>query len=870
MPTLTPMLKQYMLIKNRYPDAILFYRMGDFYEMFFDDAVTASRILGITLTARGVYNGKKVPMCGVPHHASRGYVAKLLARGWKVAVCEQTEDPKASKGIVNRDVVRVVTPGSIIDEGDLDDKSNLYMAAVCGEGGPFGLAHLDLSTGDFQVTQLESFDALMDELGRIDPAEVVLPEHSDLSKNKAFALFRVELIERHAFDPKRAEDLLKKQLDVPDLDRFGCRDMPQAVVAAGALVHYLHENQKSVPEHIKEMVLYHVGDFMFLDEVTRSHLELLRTMRRRSEKGALCQVLDRTATPMGGRLLKKWIAYPLINPDRIRERLGAVTCLKDDPMLRMALREELKQVYDMERLNGRVALGRANARDLLALKVSIGKLPHIKSLLKDTTSILLSHWAARLDTLEDVAETIAEAIHEDPPASLKDGGIIREGYDEALDRLIAMSRDGKSWISDFAASEQKRTGISSLKVGFNKVFGYYIEVSRANLHLIPSDYMRKQTLVNGERYITEPLKIKEEQVLGAEDKRVALELEIFERIRSEVCGENQRIKETSEIIAQIDVLSGLAEVAETHEYVCPTISTDGSIHIIDGRHPVIESTVKEEDFVPNDIHMDRQAQQVLIITGPNMAGKSTILRQTALIVLMAQMGSYVPASEARIGLVDRIFTRVGASDDLSRGQSTFMVEMTETANILRHASPRSLVILDEIGRGTSTYDGLSIAWAVAEALHDREDTGVRTLFATHYHELTELAATKSRVKNFNIAVREWKEQIIFLRKLVPGGASRSYGIQVARIAGLPDRVIGRAKEILGNLEATELDGEGRPRLAQGMEEKGAETGIQLGLFGAPDTALRVHIRNLDIPRITPLEALVELNRLQKIVKDGEG
>ncbi len=878
MTQLTPMLRQYMRIKEEYPDAILFFRMGDFYEMFFNDARIAARTLGITLTARGTYRGEKVPMCGVPYHAYRSYVGKLVDSGRKVAICEQTGDPKSSKGIVKREVVRLVTPGSIIDERDVDNKTHLYMGAISvgpardrthpGSDGDemYGLAHLELSTGEFCVTEVQTFEKLLDELGRIDPAELIIPENGLLSKQKGLSRYRLEMLEKDLFDSRVAEDLLKEQLGVRSLAGFGCQDMAQGIRAAGALVHYLRHTQKGFPCHINEIVSYHIDDFMLLDESTCTHLELLKTMRRQSVKGSLFEILDRTVTPMGSRLQKKWIAYPLIDLDRIRKRLAAVAWFRDDPMGRDRVRETFEEIYDLERLNGRIALRRANARDLLALKSSIQRLPFIKQAIGGSTSTLLSDISSRLDTLQDIGDLIEEAIHEEPPVSLREGGIIKEGYDADLDKLISMSRDGKSWITEFAALEQKRTGISSLKVGFNKVFGYYVQISKPNLHLVPPDYIRKQTLVNGERYITESLKAMEEQVLGAEERRVEMELEIFEKIREKIASNNQRIKETAGLIAQIDVLAGLAEAAETNNYVCPEVNDGLGIDIREGRHPVIEQSVKDEDFVPNDIRLDSAEQQMLIITGPNMAGKSTIIRQTALTVLMAQMGSFVPASKAVIGLVDRIFTRVGASDDLAKGQSTFMVEMNETANILRYATPRSLVILDEIGRGTSTYDGLSIAWAVAEALHDRKGAGVRTLFATHYHELTELVGTKQRAKNFNIAVREWNDQIIFLRKLVPGGTNRSYGIQVAQIAGLPQGVIARAKEILNNLEGTELDEIGRPRLARTPLKKDKGEMVQLGLFGSQDGRLREWIRGLDISSMTPLEALIELNKLKESVK----
>ncbi len=866
MTQLTPMLKQYMGIKDEFPDAILFFRMGDFYEMFFDDAKIASKILGITLTSRGTFNGEKVPMCGIPHHANRSYIGRLVDSGWKVAICEQTEDPKLSKGIVKREVVRLVTPGSVVDEKALDHKTNLFMAAISGEDGAYGLAHVDLSTGEFRVTEIGLFDELLDELGRIDPAELLIPENEQLSERKELADYRLEIIESHSFDPLGAEVLLKEQLEVKSLVGFGCQDMVQGIIAAGALVSYLRDTQQGFPEHIKEIVSYHIGDFMVLDESTCAHLELLKTMRRQSVKGSLFHILDKAVTPMGSRLLKRWIFYPLINIDKIRERLAAVACFKDDPLLRGEIRDELKEIYDIGRLNGRIALKRANARDLLALKSSILRLPFIKNALENSTSTLLSAIALRLDLLQDIACLIGETICEEPPVSLKEGGIIREGYNAELDRLISLSRDGKSWIAGFARSEQERTGISSLKVGFNRVFGYYIEISKSNLHLAPADYIRKQTLVNGERYITEDLKVKEGEVLDAEEKRVELELNIFEEIRGKIALENRRIKETAGLISEIDVIAGMAETAENNDYTCPEINDSTDINITQGRHPVIELSVKEEDFVPNDIHLDSLKQQVMIITGPNMAGKSTILRQTALTVLMAQIGSFVPASKAVVGIVDRIFTRVGASDDLARGQSTFMVEMNETANILRHMTPKSLVILDEIGRGTSTYDGLSIAWAVAEALHDREGRGVRALFATHYHELTELVTTKHRIKNFNIAVREWNDKIVFLRKLVPGGTSRSYGIQVAQIAGIPKDVVTRAMEILSNLEGTDTDEAGRPRLAHNSvseEERGDM--VQLDLFGSVDWKLREWVTGLDINSMTPVEALVELNKLKECV-----
>jgi DNA mismatch repair protein MutS len=863
------MLKQFLGIKKEYPDTILFFRMGDFYEMFFDDAKIASRLLGITLTSRGSLNGEKIPMCGVPHHSSKSYVAKLIEKGRKVAICEQTEDPKASKGIVKREVIRIVTPGSVVEDGDVDSKTNLYMAAVAEGEKQFGIAHLDLSTGAFRVTEISNRGEMLDELGRIDPAELLVPENDAPSLERDFSSYRTEVLLNENYNKGRARALLKEQLGVKSLTGFGCDGMEEGIIAAGAIVHYLRETQKGNPDHIREITTYRLGDYMFLDESTVQNLELFKTMRRQSEQGSLFNILDHTVTAMGSRLLKRWIGYPLLDLHAIRNRLAAVSSFRDDQIYREEIREQLEGIHDLERLNGRIALGRANARDLVGLKASIDRLPAVKERLSHSTSERLTDISEKIDTLQDVGDLIGEAICDEPPVSLKDGGLIKEGYDQELDRLITATRDGKTWIAELAASEQQRTGIPKLKIGYNKVFGYYIEVSKANADLVPADYIRKQTLVNGERYITEPLKEYEELVLGAEEKRVALEFKIFEQIRSKVALENRRIKETGQLIGEVDVLAGLADTGEQNGYVCPEVNNGSEVDIVDGRHPVIEQTVRDEEFVPNDIHLDDKEDQVLIITGPNMAGKSTILRQAALTVLMAQMGSFVPASKAVIGIVDRIFTRIGASDDLAKGQSTFMVEMNETANILRHATVKSLVILDEIGRGTSTYDGLSIAWAVAESLHDRDRKGVRTLFATHYHELTDLITTKPRTKNYNVAVKEWNEQIIFLRKLVPGGTSRSYGIQVARIAGLPEGVIERAKEILGNLEGEELDEVGRPRMAHSRKTKPSDDLRQLSLFGAKERKLKKRIQNLDISTMAPLEALIELNRLKEYI-DKEG
>jgi len=784
----------------------------------------------------------------------------------KVAICEQVEDPSQAKGIVRREVIRIVTPGSVVDESGIEGSASLYMAALSGDSGRYGVAYVDLSTGEFRVTEVDEWREVVDELGRIDPAELLIPEGDNLAESRDLSRYRVEVLKGEKYHRDRAEDLLKEQLGVKSLEGFGCSGLTSGVVAAGAIVHYLKDTQKVNPVHIKDLATYRLGDYMFLDESSILNLELFETMRRRSAKGSLFQILDRTVTPMGSRLLKRWIGYPLVDINRIRQRLAAVADFRDDRIFREDIREELKGIYDLERLNGRVSLGRANARDLEALKLSILRLPGIKKRLSDSASEMLCEISGQIDTLQDIAGIIENAICDDPPVSLKEGGLIREGFNSELDELIRITRDGKAWIADLAQAEKKRTGISNLKIGYNRVFGYYIEISRGNLSMVPSDYIRKQTLTNGERFINQALKEYEEKVLGAEERRVQLELEIFEQVRERIALENRRIRTTAGLIGKIDVLASLAETAELFSYTCPDVNEGGVIDITDGRHPVIEQAVKNEEFVPNDIHLDDMEQQFIIITGPNMAGKSTILRQTALTVLLAQMGSFVPAAKAVIGMVDRIFTRIGASDDLTRGQSTFMVEMDETANILRHATTKSLVILDEIGRGTSTFDGLSIAWAVAEALHDKDGIGIRTLFATHYHELTDLLATRRRAKNFNIAVKEWNDRIIFLRKLVPGGTSRSYGIQVARIAGIPEQVISRAKEILDNLEKGEMD-DGMPRLARSNTKPAPKDGIQLNLFRGTDQRLVKWLKGLDLSSMTPLEAILELDKLKRYVDD---
>lgn len=867
-PQLTPMLRQYMEWKSRYPDAILFFRLGDFYEMFFDDAKAASSILGITLTSRGTLDGEKVPMCGVPYHASRSYIARLIGSGRKVAICEQVEEPGASRGIVKREVVRIVTPGSAVEEADLDEGKSLFIASLCSRDEAVGLAYADVSTGDLRITQLSSWKDAEEELARITPAELLIPQDEDFLFQGNGHSYRTEKSDREWFVLERAEELLKAHFGVASLAGFGCDEMPEGVRAAGALMAYIKETQRCLPNHIKELIAYRLGDYLFMDGSTVQNLELISPLRGQSPKGTLYHVLDHTLTPMGARLLRTWILYPLVRPHPIRERLEAVSYLMNSPLVLEELRSTLSGIGDMERLNGKVALGRATPRDLTALKVALEKAHLLKEKLKGAQAALLSNLSETVADFRDLVKHIDQAIKDDPPVTLREGGIIREGYDPELDRLIRLSRDGKSWIADFEASEQARTGIPRLKVGYNKIYGYYIEVSKANAHLVPADYIRKQTLVNGERYINESLKAMEEQVLEAEERRLELEREIFGRILALAARESGRIRDTACAVAAIDVLGALAKAAQKHNYSCPEIHEDDSITISDGRHPVVELTVKGEDFVPNDIELDSTSLQVLIITGPNMAGKSTILRQTALAVIMAQMGSFVPAGRAAIGIIDRIFTRVGASDDLARGRSTFMVEMSETANILRNATNRSLVILDEIGRGTSTYDGLSIAWAVAEALHDLNGKGVKTLFATHYHELTELASSKPRVKNFHVVVREWNDRIVFLRKMMPGATSRSYGIQCARIAGIPEAVIGRAKEVLESLEGPSFKG----RVAGGGAGRGQRAkralSDQLSLFRDRGEELKGLLLSIDVDKMTPLDALLELNKLRELARSG--
>ena len=872
---ITPMLQQYLEIKAHHQDALLFYRMGDFYEMFFDDAITAAKTLGITLTSRSHKDEDKIPMCGVPYHSAASYLAKLIKAGFRVAICEQVEDPKEAKGLVKREVVRVVTPGLATEEQLLDDKENRFLAALCQQGATWGVSLLDLSTGEFLVGEQESLAALMDELTRFAPSEVLVEQEGELATDHQWRadlgalLPGACLTERPSgtFYPATAREALLAHFRTINLAGFGCEQMTAGVTAAGALLLYLTETQKSDLSHIERLRGLDLADILLIDDSSRRNLELTQTIIGGKREGSLLATLDHTATPMGARLLKQALLFPLQEVAAISRRLDAVETLFRDPALRQELRETLGQVYDLERLNSRVVLGSANGRDLTALKVSMEQLPRLKAHLAEASG-LLGELHTDLDDLADLRELLSRAIREDAPVTLKDGNLIREGYHGELDELIAILRDGKQLIAGLEAAERAKSGIANLKIGYNKVFGYYLEVSRGQLANVPDHFIRKQTLVNAERFITPELKDFEQKVTGAEEKRLELEYRLFVEIRQQVAAASSRILQVARAVAQFDLFAALAEVASRHHYTRPVVNSGEEIVIVEGRHPVIERTLPPGKFVPNDVRLDQTGEEVLIITGPNMAGKSTVLRQTALITLMAQMGSFVPAKEAVIGVVDRIFTRVGAMDDLRRAQSTFMVEMNETANILNNATERSLVVLDEIGRGTSTFDGLAIAWAVAEELVSKNGKGVKTLFATHYHELTELAATFPRIRNYHIAVREWNDTIVFLHKLLPGGTNRSYGIQVAALAGVPQSVVARAKELLHNIEQGEFNREGQPRIATGGKKTQPGHPNQLLLFGAQADPLRERLREIDPNALTPLEALRLLYEL-KDVHDAE-
>ena len=858
MAKLTPMMEQYFQIKNKYKDCILFYRLGDFYEMFYDDALTASRELEITLTGKNCGQEEKAPMCGVPFHSCEPYINKLVEKGFRVAICEQVEDPKAAKGIVKRDVIRVVTPGTNVMTQSLDESKNNFIMSVFCEDDLFGIGVCDLSTGEFRTTQVEHQDALFDEMNKFQPSEIICNDafcicgmDFDYIRDKVGAV--ISPVSSDYFETDRCEKLIKEQYALVNLEGIGLSDYPFGMIASGALLQYLHETQKNSLAHLMELKVYSTENYMVIDSSTRRNLELCETLREKGKKGSLLWVLDKTKTAMGARTLRKMIEQPLIHKGAIQDRLDAVEMLKDNLMAREELREYMNSIYDLERLTMKVSYRTANPRDLISFKTSIQYLPYIKDILAQFSKGVLAKMAESLDTLEDLHELLESSIEEDPPIPIKEGGIIKEGFDEEIDHLKKAKTDGKTWLAELEEREREKTGIKNLRVRFNKVFGYYIEVTNSYKDLVPDYYIRRQTLANAERYTTEELSELARTILGAEDKLYALEYETYVAIREKLAS------------------ASLALVAEANQYVRPTLNQRGVIDIKDGRHPVVEKMMSGELFVANDTLLDHKKNRVDIITGPNMAGKSTYMRQTALIVLMAQIGSFVPAKSANIGLVDRIFTRVGASDDLASGQSTFMVEMSEVANILRHATKDSLLILDEIGRGTSIFDGLSIAWAVVEYIAGSSLAGAKTLFATHYHELTELEGKLPGVNNYCIAVQEKGDSIIFLRKIIKGSADRSYGIQVAKLAGVPEVVIERAKEIAAELEESDITANTKNIGKKRTEE--AEP-VQISLFDTmgmvaeqpKKSEVEETLKKLDISNMTPMEAMNQLYELQKKCK----
>lgn len=876
MSSLTPMMQQYLDIKEQYKDCILFFRLGDFYEMFFEDAEIASRELEITLTGRDCGLEERAPMCGVPFHSAEPYIAKLVNKGYKVAICEQMEDPALAKGIVKREVIRVITPGTVLESSMLDEKKNNYLLSIYCDKYFYGLAAVDISTGEFSTTQIvlgNTLNKLIDEIAKYSPSEILINLQPD-SDNSTIREIRkrfnayITPVGNEYFDRKNSIEKIKCCLNH---EEFLKKDKELAVYASGALLTYLEQTQKVSLTHIQDVKFYEIEEFMVLDASTRRHLELTETMRDMSRKGSLLWVLDRTVTAMGGRTLRKWIEQPLIKVEDIRERLDAVAEMKDKYMVRMEIRELLKKVYDIERLMSKIVIGNVNCRDLISLKNSIGQIPYIKDILKNCNRDLNRKNFYRMDELKDIYELIDRAIVDDPPISVKEGGIIKTGFNPEVDRLRKASTDGKTWISEFEAAERERTGIKNLRVGYNKVFGYYIEVTKSYYSLVPDYYIRKQTLANAERYITPELKEMEDTILGAEEKVIDLEYNIFNDIKREIASHVGRIKNTAVSIGEIDAICSLAEVADRESYCEPVVDNEGEIIIKDGRHPVVEKTIESGSFVPNDVLLDMEDNRVLIITGPNMAGKSTYMRQAALIVLMAQIGSFVPASSAKIGIVDRIFTRVGASDDLASGQSTFMVEMSEVANILKNATSKSLIILDEVGRGTSTYDGLSIAWAVLEYISDKSKIGARTFFSTHYYELTDLEGKIPGIKNYRITVEEKGEDIIFLRKIVRGGANSSYGIHVAKLAGLPEQTIERAKEILDELQEADISKKEKRIRSSKKPMEGQIDLFTYSNFNRKYEELLNELKNIDVMSLNPLEALNILYKLQqKVLNDWKG
>ena len=878
MAELTPMMKKYLETKEEYKDCILFYRLGDFYEMFFDDAITASRELEITLTGKSCGLEERAPMCGIPFHAVEGYLNRLVAKGYKVAICEQVEDPKTAKGLVKREVVRIVTPGTNLDSGALDESKNNYIMCIVYTENRYGVSTADVSTGDYYVTEVDSERKLLDEISKYSPAEIICNESfnvcgidlDDLKNRLGIVIYNLE---SWYFGDELAKTTLLEHFHTATLQSLGLEEYDCGVIAAGALLKYLYETQKTSLAHMSHIQPYSTNKFMIIDSSTRRNLELCETLREKQKRGSLLWVLDKTKTAMGARMLRSFIEQPLIDREEIEERLDALEELNAHMITREELREYLNPIYDLERLIGRVVYQTANPRDLISFKTSLGMLPHIKNLLQEFSCRELKKLEQELDPLEDLYELIEQAIAEDPPISIRDGDMIKNGYDEEVDRLRSAKTDGKQWLAKLEEEEREKTGIKNLRVKYNKVFGYYLEVTNSYLDLVPEYYTRKQTLTNAERFITPELKELEDTILGAEEKLTALEYDLFCKVRKQIADEVVRIQHTAKAVACVDVLASMAYVADQNGFCRPSINEKGVIDIKNGRHPVVERMINNDMFIANDTYLDNKSNRIAIITGPNMAGKSTYMRQSALIVLMAQIGSFVPADSANIGIVDRIFTRVGASDDLASGQSTFMVEMTEVANILRNATSSSLLILDEIGRGTSTIDGLSIAWAVVEHISNPKLLGAKTLFATHYHEMTELEGKLDNVNNYCIAVKEKGDDIVFLRKIVPGGADRSYGIQVAKLAGVPDSVITRAKEICEELEETELANlTENLQLGKDSRKKTKKPDdvdmAQISLFDTvKDDDIIEELKEMNLGNLTPIDALNKLYEIQNKIKN---
>ena len=873
---LSPMMQEYVKKKEQYKDCILFYRLGDFYEMFFQDALTVTKELELTLTGKDCGLEERAPMCGVPFHAAETYINRLIEKGYKVAICEQVEDPKKARGLVKREVIRVVTPGTTLDAASLDESRNNYLMSVVATEGGFGCAIADITTGDCFLTEVDKPQKLLDEINKFVPAEIICNDAffmsgvdtDDLKNRLGICVFPLDA---WYFDDGLCKRTLMEHFHVNALEGLGIQDYDSGVIASGALFLYLQETQKSALSHMAGIRPYAAEKYMLIDSSSRRNLELVETLREKNKRGSLLWVLDKTKTAMGARTLRSYVEQPLIDAEEINERLEALEELNQSPMLRDEIREYLNPIYDLERLISRISYQSANPRDLIAFSSSLEMLPYIRQIIKDFKSPLLTKICEDMDPLEDIAELIRSAIVEEPPLAQKDGGIIREGYNSDVDKFRRSRTDGKKWLTELEAREKERTGIKNLKIKYNRVFGYSLEVTNSFKNLVPENYIRKQTLTNAERYITQELKDLEDLILGAEDKLYALEYELFCEVRDKVGAEVVRIQKTAKAVAALDVFASLALVAQRNNYVRPKINENGVLDIKDGRHPVVEQMIENDMFIANDTYLDNQKKRISIITGPNMAGKSTYMRQTALIVLMAQIGSFVPAEKANIGIVDRIFTRVGASDDLASGQSTFMVEMTEVANILRNATSRSLLILDEIGRGTSTFDGLAIAWAVIEHISDTKLCGAKTLFATHYHELTELEGKISGVNNYCIAVKEKGDDIVFLRKIVKGGADKSYGIQVARLAGVPDPVIRRAKELVEELSDADITAAVKDLTTPKKKQKIVYDQVdmaQMSLFDTvQDNDIVEEIKNLDMSHLTPMEAMNILYNLQNKIQN---